>query len=82
MRTCRDKRTDITYAVKILRKDALYGGGKMVTLHENNFKKFIREIDILKVISHPNIVKLHEVYEDEKRVFLVIEYCYGRELQE
>jgi calcium/calmodulin-dependent protein kinase I len=31
------------------------------------------EIEILKQIDHPNIVKLHEVYEDDDYWCLVIE---------
>lgn len=35
------------------------------------------EIAILKKISHPNIVKLIEIIDDEeyKRVYLIMEYC-------
>ena len=31
------------------------------------------EIDILKQVDHPNIVKLQEIYEDDKHFFLVME---------
>lgn len=36
-----------------------------------------KEIAILKKISHPNIVRLIEIIEDEeyKRVYLIMEYC-------
>ena len=29
---------------------------------------------ILKTLDHPGIVKLHEVFEDEKNLYLVLEY--------
>ena len=38
------------------------------------------EIDILKQVDHPNIVKLHDVYEDEKYFFLIMELMTGGEL--
>ena len=31
------------------------------------------EIDILKQVDHPNIVKLYDIYEDDKYFFLVME---------
>lgn len=38
------------------------------------------EIDILKNLDHPNILRLYEVFEDNKHIFLVTEYCDGGEL--
>ena len=38
------------------------------------------EIDILKNLNHPNIVRLYEVYENKSNIFLVTELCDGREL--
>lgn len=40
------------------------------------------EIEILKSLDHPNILKLYEFYEDEKRFYLVTELCSGGELYE
>lgn len=37
-------------------------------------ERFLREIDILKMMDHPNIVKLYETYSDSKRMYLVMEY--------
>lgn len=38
------------------------------------------EINILKTMDHPNIVKLYEAYQDKKRYFIVTELCTGGEL--
>ena len=40
------------------------------------------EIDILKNLNHPNIVRLYEVYESKTNFFLVTELCEGCELFE
>jgi calcium-dependent protein kinase len=40
------------------------------------------EINILKQLDHPNILKLFESYEDDKRFYLVTELCTGGELYE
>lgn len=38
------------------------------------------EVNILKNLNHPNIVRLHEVFEETKYIWLVTELCEGREL--
>ena len=40
------------------------------------------EIDILKNLNHPNIVRLYEVYENKSTIILVTELCDGCELFE
>lgn len=40
------------------------------------------EIELLKQCDHPNIIKLYEYYEDEYRIYLVLELCTGGELYE
>jgi serine/threonine protein kinase len=44
------------------------------------YNNFINEVSALKLLDHPNIIKLYEVYEDENAVYLVQEYCDGGEL--
>mmetsp|Transcript_38066 Transcript_38066/g.68589 ORF Transcript_38066/g.68589 Transcript_38066/m.68589 type:complete len:433 (+) Transcript_38066:69-1367(+) len=39
-----------------------------------------REVAILKQVDHPNIISLHDVYEDKKEVHIVTELCRGGEL--
>jgi serine/threonine protein kinase len=38
------------------------------------------EIMILKQVDHPNIVKLYDIYEDDKYFFLVMELMMGGEV--
>lgn len=42
--------------------------------------KFAIEIEILKQVDHPNIIKLFETFEDARNVYLVFEMCEGGEL--
>ena len=41
---------------------------------------FKYEINILKKLDHPNIIKLYEIFEDSNRYYLVTELCKGGEL--
>ena len=38
------------------------------------------EIDILTQVDHPNIVKLHEIFEDGDAYYLVMELMLGGEV--
>jgi len=49
-------------------------------IDESETERFLTEINILKIMDHPNIVKLYEVYQDKKRYYLVTELCTGGEL--
>jgi calcium-dependent protein kinase len=60
-------------AVKLIVKSKM-------SLHEKVRLKY--EINILKNLIHPNIVRLIEVFEDKNYIFLVTELCDGRELFE
>ena len=40
----------------------------------------MQEIDILKNLIHPNIMRLYEVYESKSQIILVTELCDGHEL--
>lgn len=42
----------------------------------------MREIHILKIVRHPNIVQLYEIIETSKQLFLIMEYASGGELFE
>ena len=40
----------------------------------------MREIHILKIVRHPNIVQLYEIIETSKQLFLIMEFASGGEL--
>ncbi|VDK85701.1 unnamed protein product [Litomosoides sigmodontis] len=63
--------TGIEVAIKIIDKTALNPG----SLH-----KLFREVKIMKQLDHPNIVKLYQVMETEKTLYLVMEYASGGEV--
>ena len=44
--------------------------------------RLMYEIDILKNLNHPNILRLYEVYESKDKINLVTELCDGQELFE
>ncbi|CAK71371.1 unnamed protein product (macronuclear) [Paramecium tetraurelia] len=59
-------------AVKVLEKKCIN--------QEGDVERVKREIQILKVLHHPQIVKLYEVIETENHIYLFMEYANGGEL--
>lgn len=58
-------------AVKIYRK---------VELTSENIEMIKREIDLLKRLDHPNIMKIHNIIEDEDRIYLITDNIRGPNL--
>ena len=71
VRKCKNNRSNVVRAVKIFKKDKI---------REFEIDRLTHEIEMLKRLDHPNIIKLYEFYEDEKRYYLVTELCTGGEL--
>lgn len=69
VRKCQNRVTKEWFAIKSIRKSKV---GKIEVLK--------REIDILKEVDHPNIIRLEAVYEDQKYLHLITELCTGGEL--
>lgn len=59
-------------AVKILEKDKIKDA--------SDVERVSREIKILKLMRHPNIICLYEIIETPKQLFLIMEYACGGEL--
>lgn len=46
----------------------------------NEAEKMISEIQVLKQLDHPHILKLYEFYQDAKCYYIIMELCSGGEL--
>lgn len=67
-----ERSTGITYAAKIISKKKALGGLDGVA----------RELQILKKLNHPGIVRLKAFYEDNDNYYLVMEYISGGDLMD
>lgn len=58
------------------------------TIHKKSIKTeeerqmVFTEVSILRFLDHPNILRLHEFYQDEKNYYIISEFCSGGELFE
>lgn len=68
-----DKQTQNVVAVKQLDKAALPKRG--VRRHDIE-----REVAILRLISHENVTKLYAIWEDDRSMYLALEFCDGGDL--
>jgi len=66
---CKNKSTGVTRAVKSISKAQM-----------KNLDRFKQEIQIMKIMDHPNIIKLFESFEDHRNIYLILELCTGGEL--
>ena len=70
---CEHKRSKEIRAVKIIDKNLLSKG--MIEK-----RKVLNEVDILRTLDHPNVLKVFEYFEDPRNYYLVMEYCSGGDL--
>ncbi|XP_026994630.1 serine/threonine-protein kinase SIK3 homolog isoform X5 [Tachysurus fulvidraco] len=49
-------------------------------LDDDNLKKIFREVQIMKMLRHPHIIRLYQVMETERMIYLVTEYASGGEI--
>uniref|UniRef100_A0A453KXD1 non-specific serine/threonine protein kinase n=1 Tax=Aegilops tauschii subsp. strangulata TaxID=200361 RepID=A0A453KXD1_AEGTS len=68
----RDLRTGRGVAVKVVAKDKVERAGMV--------EQIKREIAVMKMVSHPNIVELHEVLATRTKIYLALELVRGGEL--
>ena len=68
------------YLVSLKDKLTQYAAKKIDKSKYKQFKKLIGEIDILKDLNHPNIIKLIKTIETPKEIYIITELCNGRNL--
>ena len=70
-------------AYKISEKEAMkYYAIKSIPMKNlsSNIDDFIKEVDIISTLDHPNIIKFYETYHDECFFHIVMELCKGKEI--
>jgi MAP/microtubule affinity-regulating kinase len=50
------------------------------TMNQSSLNKLFREVRIMKLLHHPNVVQLFEVIETDRTLHLVMEYANGGEV--
>lgn len=53
---------------------------KKKDLSLNDLELLKREIEVLKVCQHPNINKMFDVFENEVKIYIVVEILKGGDL--
>ncbi|KAI5951248.1 hypothetical protein KGF54_004322 [Candida jiufengensis] len=48
--------------------------------HNKNYQRTLNEKQILEIVNHPNIVKLFYAFQDNNKLYLILEYLQGGEL--
>lgn len=67
----RDRQTGHIRAIKKIRKDHAKA---------KDLQELLRDVDILKKLNHPNIIKVYEFYQDSGNFYIVTDFCGGGEL--
>jgi serine/threonine-protein kinase len=70
----RDEKLGEPVALKVIRN--------MQTVDPHVFDRFKREVTMARRISHPNVVRLHDLGESEQILFISMEYVQGESLRD
>mmetsp|Transcript_7785 Transcript_7785/g.14902 ORF Transcript_7785/g.14902 Transcript_7785/m.14902 type:complete len:527 (-) Transcript_7785:3970-5550(-) len=68
-----DNETGSTVAIKCIPKEKLQRSSQ-------GAKILVNEIDCMRRLDHPNILKIERVYEENEHVYIVLEYVEGGDL--
>jgi calcium-dependent protein kinase len=49
-------------------------------LSDDDEENILKEIKLLRMLDHPNIIKIHEYYNTKRKLFIITELCTGGEL--
>ena len=69
MKKVRHKELDVIRALKTISKQKYKSQAEI--------KMIKNEINFMKAVDHPNIVKLFEFFEDDESIYIITEYCQG-----
>ncbi|XP_051976088.1 death-associated protein kinase 2-like isoform X2 [Xyrauchen texanus] len=75
VKRCIEKSTSVEYAAKFIKKRL-----NRVSRRGVRREEIVREVDILQELQHPNIITLHDVFENRTDVVLILELVSGGEL--
>ncbi|XP_050165564.1 death-associated protein kinase 2 isoform X3 [Myiozetetes cayanensis] len=75
VKRCQERSTGVEYAAKFIKKRQSRASRRGVSREEIQ-----REVSILQQVLHPNIVELHDIYENKTDVVLILELVSGGEL--
>ncbi|XP_059769044.1 death-associated protein kinase 2 isoform X4 [Balaenoptera ricei] len=75
VKKCREKSTGLEYAAKFIKKRQRQASRRGVCREEIE-----REVSILRQVLHPNVITLHDVFENRTDVVLILELVSGGEL--
>ncbi|EEF44648.1 CBL-interacting serine/threonine-protein kinase 10 [Ricinus communis] len=68
----RSIRTNQSVAIKVIDKEKILRVGLV--------EQIKREISVMRIVRHPNVVQLYEVLATKSKIYFVMEYCKGGEL--
>ncbi|XP_054805611.1 CBL-interacting protein kinase 24 [Prosopis cineraria] len=68
----RNTETGESAAIKVMSKSTI--------LEHRMVEQIKREISIMKIVRHPNIVRLHEVLASQTKIYIILEFVMGGEL--
>lgn len=74
----RERSTGRLFAQKQLKKALLVVNDRQI--HTKNYQRTLNEKTILEKVNHPNIVKLYYAFQDNDKVYLILEYLDGGEV--
>lgn len=84
VKIAKHRRTGQLAAVKILPLQPIVNSRASLATQQAKSEKqrlgIDREITMMKLMNHPNIMRIYDVYEGDKELYLILEYVEGGEL--